>query len=157
MTRIRSFVFLIISFSSMLKDSSRKREFILDGDKENFIPFLNLREKELFEVDRNILARAVYKNHYQFRRIDILDRIKNLVKVIDSFLSSADITHIPKLLKATELAAERFFQQLSMGLMIPMSITIVAAIGRIAEIARRVPQVMNVTNDDDDYGVPVDR
>ena len=101
--------------------------------------FLSERDRELFEVDRNILARIVYKNQYQFRRIDILNRVKHLVKSIDLFLKTGDMSLVPSILQLVDIASERFFQQLTMGLMVPLSITCVAAIARLGDTLRRTP------------------
>ena len=139
---------------------SKKRP-LADGDSEGSSsdPFLTLRDKELFEIDRNILARIVYKNQFQYKRIDVLDRVKSLVKLVDEFLITKDLRMIPTLIESIELAAERFFQQLSMGLMITFSMTCVGALGRLAEIVRRIPSGSHVRpiHSPNDEGVPVDR
>jgi len=113
---------------------TRKRSLSQDT---SLPPFLSERDRELFEVDRNILARIVYKNQYQFRRIDILNRVKHLVKSIDLFLKTGDMSLVPSILQLVDIASERFFQQLTMGLMVPLSITCVAAIARLGDTLRR--------------------
>jgi hypothetical protein len=138
---------------------SRKRP--LDNSRSEpstpFLPFKTFRDKELFEIERNILARMVYKSHYQYRRIDVFDRLKRLIKLADDFLTSRNANSVPDVISAIEIAAERFFQQISMGLMITQSMTCVAALGRLMEIMRRVPFTHSQPTMDDDEGVPVER
>ena len=145
------------------KQMSRKRPF-QDGNQSSAsscqsIPFKTVRDYELFEIDRNILARMVYKSHYQYRRIDIFDRLKRLIKLADEFLSSRAVDLVPHLISATERAAERFFQQMSMGLMITQSMTCLAALGRLMEILRRIPcgHEGALLDSFDDEGIPVER
>ena len=112
----------------------------------------------MFEIERNILTRIVYKNHYQFRRIDIIDRVKMLVKALDELYVRNDTASIPQLLRAVEWASERFFQHVTMGLMVTLSMTCIASLARIAEILRRVPaKPTHMSIVDGDEGVPIAR
>jgi hypothetical protein len=120
---------------------AKKRSLGDDSSDISQSAFQSERDRELFEVDRNILARVAYKNQYQFRRIDVLDRVKQLVKVVDMFMKTADLSLIPTLLHRINIASERFFQQLRMGLMVPLSMTCVAALARLADIVRRIPHI----------------
>jgi hypothetical protein len=60
-----------------------------------------------------------------------------LVKSIDLFLKTGDMSLVPSILQLVDIASERFFQQLTMGLMVPLSITCVAAIARLGDTLRR--------------------
>jgi hypothetical protein len=127
--------------------------------------FASLRDKELFEIERNILARFVYKNQYQLRRIDILERVKELVKDLDEFLIRADPKMVDQLLEKIKFASERFFQNITMGLILPISMVCVASMARIAEILQKLnraePIAQTVLDNkcDDlwDEGIPVSR
>ncbi len=123
-------------------------------------PFTHMREREMFEHDRNILARIIYKNGHQFRRHDFLFRMKKVIRLCDELIdgqlrnSEADtvITTIQK-------AAEWWYQQLCMGHMLPQALTIVACLGRLADLLRRITSGVHSTNAcdyGDDEGVPVD-
>lgn len=142
---------------------SRKRPLEELDSRSQSAPFLTQRDKELFEIDRNILARVIYKIHFQYHRIDLLERLKTLVKLVDEFLMLVSVSMIPQLIEAIEKAAERFFQQLSMGLMITQSMTCVGALARLSEILRRIPvahsKVSDRTQFEDEFdeGIPVDR
>jgi hypothetical protein len=118
-----------------------------------------MRDKELFEIDRNIIARIVYKGQYQYRSIDLLERVKSLVKLIDEFIISKDTRMLPQVIDAVERAAERYFQQLSMGLMVPQSMAAVGGLSRLAEILRRIPvsHPISIDMNNIDEGVPVPR
>ena len=128
--------------------------------------FESQRDLDLFEVERNILGRVVYKNKAQFRRNDILERVKVVVKHMDQLLSHPSTRVHSALLSCIRAASERFFQQLTMGLMIPMSMVCVGALGRVFEILHRMPlspqpdsmrKVSGSCDTDYDDGVPVDR
>ena len=137
---------------------SRKRSL----DDGNAV-FASTRDREMFDIDRSILARIVYKNQYQFRRLDILDRVKTLVKQLDEFTVTGNKGMIPMIIESAQLASERFFQHMSMGLMLPMSMVCLGSLGRVVEIVRRIPQVGVVTvtaghsSMDDDEGIPIER
>lgn len=111
-------------------------------DEPSRSTFHSEHDRELFELDRNVLSRIVYKNQYQFRRIDILDRVKVVIKMIDLFLKTGDSSLVPLLLERIYIASERFFQHVAMGLMLPLSLTCVAALARLGDILRRVPRKM---------------
>lgn len=142
---------------------SRKRPH--EESTDDWTPFASVRDRELFEIDRNILARFVYKNQYQFRRIDILERVKRLVKDLDEFLVRRDHKMVGPILESIKVSSERFFQNISMGLILPISMVCVAAMARLAEILQKVVRPTLVadgvigSNDGDDWdeGVPVDR
>lgn len=121
-------------------------------------------------IERDLLARIVLKQHCAYRRIDIIDRLKNVVKGVDSLLESGDMNAhlIEKLRKPTQRASERFFQQLSMGLMIPMSVVCLGALGRISTLIERLdiftayePSISHPIGTrlslSDDEGVRIDR
>lgn len=137
---------------------SRKRglEATTDGSGVacNF-PFSSRRDKELFDLERNLLARIVYKNQYQFRRIDFLDRLKKLVKDLDEFMVCNDPLIIAPLLNTITLASERVFQSIAMGLIVPICMVCVAALARLAEILQKCTQLSNENNLDE--GVPIER
>jgi len=133
-------------------------------ESESCFPFFSPRDKELYDMERDVLARVVYKQHCAFRRIDILDRIKAVVRLMDKLSSSpSEMFHKSELLLvAVHRASERFFQQLTMGLMIPMSSVCLGSLARVSEIIQRIPKnISSVTNiagiDDDDCGEPLDR
>ena len=137
---------------------SRKRPLESEQSSESGTFFGSLRDKEMFEIERNILTRIVYKNHYQFRRIDIIDRVKMLVKALDELYVRNDTASIPQLLREVEWASERFFQHVTMGLMVTLSMTCIASLARIAEILRRVPaKPTHMSIVDGDEGVPIAR
>ena len=144
---------------------SRKRELESGDEAKCASPFATVRDKELFEIERNILARFVYKNQYQFRRIDILERVKRLVKELDEFLVRGDLKMVDPMLETIALASERFFQNISMGLVLPISMVCVASMARLAEILRKVPRTIQPTgvipglsrDDEWDEGVPIAR
>jgi hypothetical protein len=126
--------------------------------------------RELLMIERDLLARIVLKQHCAYRRIDIIDRLKNVVRGVDSLLESGDMNAqlIEKLRKPTQRASERFFQQLSMGLMIPMSVVCLGALGRISTLIERLdiytayePSISHPIGTrlslSDDEGVRIDR
>ncbi len=130
--------------------------------------FASVKDHELFMIERDILARIVLKQHCAYRRIDIIDRIKTVVKALDQFLREPhhkwrNSEHLRRLIRQ---AAERFFQQLSMGLMIPMSATCLGTLGRLMAILDR-DTACNTDKkvissacgmfDDDDEGVKIER
>jgi hypothetical protein len=132
--------------------------------------FASVKDHELFMIERDVLARIVLKQHCAYRRIDILDRIKTVVKALDQFLREArhkswNSEHLRRLIRQ---ASERFFQQLSMGLMIPMSATCLGSLGRLMAILDRgtacntdkkvISSVCRgMLDDDDDEGVKIER
>ena len=121
-------------------------------------PFLTKRDLEMFEMERNILTRIIYKNQLQFRRIDILNRLKSLVKALDELYQLRQTNRIIETLGMLESASERFFQHVTMGLMLTLSMTCVACLARIAEVLRRIPVVMELSGTyNGDEGVPVVR
>ena len=87
---------------------------------------------EAFLVDRNFLSRFVYKNTNQYRRIDVLNRVAQAVKMIDKYLDGAE--EASSVINRCKYAAERFFQQIGMGLNIPYSLAVVAGLARICDI-----------------------
>jgi len=134
-------------------------------------PFSSEKDYELFIIERDLLARIVLKQHCAYRRIDIIDRMKTVLKALDQCLQKPPQTRtaeIPHLRRVIERAAERFFQQLSMGLMIPMSTVCVGVLGRLLAILNRV-NVDTATRTmpssfsghgyelDRDEGIPIDR
>jgi hypothetical protein len=126
-------------------------------DGVSHLPFSDLREKELFETDRNILARVVYKHSYQFRRLRYLGDMKRVVVLCDRFLESST-SEVPRILLAIQRAAEWWFQQLSIGQNLPHALTITACLARLAEILKRIDGSTRASNHfaaDDDEGVPV--
>jgi hypothetical protein len=137
---------------------SRKRS--LD---DGCVFFASQRDKEMFDIDRSVLGRIVYKNQYQFRRLDIIDRVKDLVKQLDEFYATGNMSMIQSIIALAQLASERFFQQMSMGLMLPISMVCLGSMGRIVEIVRRIPVVDAGTvivahsSMDDDEGIPIER
>jgi hypothetical protein len=108
-----------------------------------------------------VLARVVYKQHCALRRIDILDRVKAVVRLIDKFLANpADmLPNISMIIVTVERASERFFQQLTKGLMIPMSTVCLGSLARISEILKRIPPGggMHSVLECDDVGERVER
>jgi hypothetical protein len=130
-------------------------------------PFFSPRDKDLFELERDVLARIVYKQHCAFRRINIIDRVKAVVRLLDKLLVSPKdmLSKLPTVVTALERASERFFQQLTMGLMIPISTVCLGSLARVAEIIKRIPnQISNpgtVTQEyfvyDDDEGIQIER
>ena len=121
-----------------------------------FSPFLCERDIDLFQIERNILARIVYKNTAQYRRNEIMNRIKAVVKVSDKLMQDGNDKLVPHLLQLIKIASERFFQQLSMGLMIPISMVCVGCLARLYELLRRLPYNSPVLLEQDE-GEPVDR
>lgn len=128
------------------------------------------RDRELLMIERDLLARIVLKQHCAYKRIDIIDRLKQVVKAVDTLLTGALVNsqQTVKLRIATERASERFFQQMSMGLMIPMSVACLGALGRIRKLLERL--YFNKTDDiitadtictaascSDDEGVRIER
>ena len=123
----------------------------------SFAPFASKRDFEMCEIERNILARVVYKSTSQFKRNEILSRLKVVVKFVDLLILQKDSNLIPNVSRTVKIASERFFQQLSMGLMIPMSLVCVASLGRLFEILSRATVPILMDDDGPDDGVPVDR
>lgn len=113
----------------------------VDGiSAHSFAPFASEKDHELFIIERDLLARVVLKQHCAYRRIDIVDRIKSVLKGLDQFLNHPQTREeqIYALNRLIGYAAERFFQQLSMGLMIPMSIVCLGAFSRLTAILYRM-------------------
>lgn len=136
---------------------SRKRS--LD---DGCVFFASQRDREMYDIDRSVLGRIVYKNQYQFRRLDIIDRVKALVKQLDEFYATGNISMKQSIIASAQLASERFFQQMSMGLMLPISMVCLASLGRVIEIVRRIPEVdgtviVAYSSMADDEGIPIER
>lgn len=136
---------------------SRKRS--LD---DGCVFFASQRDREMFDIDRSVLGRIVYKNQYQFRRLDIIDRVKALVKQLDEFYATGNMSMKQSIIASAQLASERFFQQMSMGLMLPISMVCLASLGRVVEIVRRIPEVdetviVTYSSMADDEGIPIER
>ena len=137
-----------------------------------FGPFPSERDHEMFMIERDLLARIVLKQHCAYRRIDIMDRIKTVVKALDQYLRNPDfdIERCEKLRRLINIASERFFQQVSMGLMIPMSTVCLGALGRLSALLDRITNSKGVNDHipnilgsqytchaDDDDGIRIDR
>ncbi len=125
---------------------------------DSVAPFASKRDKEFFEIERNILARFVYKNQYQFRRIDILERVKRMVKQLDEFMVTRDPRMIGSILQTIAWASERFLQNIAMGLVLPVSMVCVAAMARVAEILRSISTPTQTIDETlMDEGIPIER
>lgn len=94
--------------------------------------------EDRLKIDRNVLARVVYKSQSQYRRLDIIERLKTVVKLTDSILLAPTRPLMEKLVVSIHLASERFLQQISMGLMLPISMVCVASLARIAALVKTV-------------------
>ena len=142
----------------------------IDGiSVSSFAPFASEKDHELFIIERDLLARVVLKQHCAYRRIDIIDRIKSVLKGLDRFLSHPQTRagQTDGLHRLIGHAAERFFQQLSMGLMIPMSTVCLGAFGRLTAILHRINLKANGNiplnisglgyTIDEDEGIQIDR
>lgn len=124
-------------------------------------PFNQLRDKQLFEHDRNVLARIIYKNGHQYRRHEFLFQMKSAVKKCDQILQGQlQPDRVESVILAIQKASEWWYQLLCIGHMIPQSLTVVACLGRLSALLRKISISTAAPNpysyDDDDEGVPVD-
>lgn len=120
-------------------------------------PFAQVRDKQMFEHDRNILARIIYKNGNQYRRHEFLTLMKKVVRLCDEFLDGSGSNK--SIFPAIQKASEWWFQLLNMGHMLPQTLTVVACLGRLSALLRRLgPKNVSSTysHDDDDEGVPIE-
>lgn len=133
--------------------------------KSSSVLFNTERDHEAFLIERDLLARIVLKQHYAFKRLDIMDRLKVLVKHLDEIQANGkfDTIGIEKLRALIGRASERFFQQLSMGLMVPISSICLGSLSRLSALLARTKAVsstgtwVGTETFDEDIGVRIHR
>jgi hypothetical protein len=125
---------------------------------------------ELFEIEIKLLNKVFYKIKNQFNNFKLIPNFRKLLKLLHRIHQEAETSGIAQILRLIEYTAETFYQFLNMGLNVPVSMTCVAALGRMYELIRRIDIPVHVVvtdgqvnqnipffDDDEDLGEVVQR